>query len=94
MKVTISSAHVDEKAWSKEGRSGVIRTQECQYENVHFRGRGRLDIGKGDAYAPGEYELDLERAVSLDDFGALKLARRPEMKLVRAASPAQQPAKV
>lgn len=93
MKVTIRSAHVDEKTWSKEGRSGVIRTQECEYENSKFRGRGRLDIGKGDAYKPGEYELDLEQAVSLDDFGALKLARRPEMRLVREAAPAAQPAK-
>ncbi|QIK81676.1 hypothetical protein G7069_08760 [Lysobacter sp. HDW10] len=87
MKVTILP-QIHEKQWSKGDRSGVIRTQDCVYENPIFRGKGRIDIGKSDPYKPGEYELDLEAAVSLDDFGGLKLARRPEMKLVREASPA------
>lgn len=91
MKITISSSAVDEKAWNKGDRSGVIRTQKCIYENSVFRGQGRIDLGKGDAYQPGEYELDLEQAVSLDDFGGLKLARRPDLKLVRAAAPAASP---
>lgn len=76
MKVTITSTHVEEKSWNKGERSGVIRTQEAVAENSKFRNRIRLDLGKNPAYAVGEYELDLEEAISVGDFGDLKLARR------------------
>ncbi len=86
MKITITSTHVDEKQWSKEGRSGTIRTQEATAENAHFRQRIRLDLGKEPFYELGEYELDLEANVSVSDFGDLKLARKP--KLIKVAKPA------
>ena len=76
MKVTISSTHVDEKSWNKGERSGVIRTQEATAECPRFRQRIRLDLGKDPAFAIGEYTVDLEEAISVGDFGDLKLARR------------------
>lgn len=76
MKVTISSTHVDEKTWNKGDRSGVIRTQEATAECPRFRQRIRLDLGKDPAFAIGEYTVDLEEAISVGDFGDLKLARR------------------
>ena len=85
MKITISTSHVDEKPWSKEGRSGVIRTQEAVAENARFRNTVRLDLGKNPAYAPGVYDLDLEANVSVGDFGDLKLARKPTLKLLTPA---------
>lgn len=85
MKITISSTHVDEKNWQKEGRSGVIRTQEAVAENPKFRNRIRLDLGKDQPYPVGEYTVDLEDAISVGDFGDLKLARR--LPLVAARAP-------
>ena len=84
MKITIDSTHVDEKKWEKDGRSGVIRTQEATAENKYFRQRVRLDLGKEPAYAVGEYELDLEANVSVGDFGDFKLARKPKLVRVEA----------
>lgn len=88
MKITITSTHVDEKQWAKDGRSGVIRTQEATAENTFFRQRVRLDLGKEPAYEVGEYELDLEANVSVSDFGDLKLARKPKLKKVEQGKPA------
>lgn len=88
MKITISSTYVDEKKWQKGDRSGVIRTQEAMAENANFRNRIRLDLGKNDPYPAGEYTLDLEDAVSVGDFGDLKLARRLPLKRVAAAKAA------
>lgn len=76
MKITITSTHVDEKNWQKGERSGVIRTQEAVAENPKFRNRIRLDLGKDQPYPVGEYTVDLEDAISVGDFGDLKLARR------------------
>jgi hypothetical protein len=92
MRITIDSTHVDEKKWEKDGRSGVIRTQEATAENKFFRQRVRLDLGKADAYAVGVYDLDLEANVSVGDFGDLKLARKP--KLIRVEESAAKLAKV
>lgn len=85
MKITITSSHVDEKRWQKGDRSGVIRTQEAMAENANFRNRIRLDLGKNDPFPVGEYTLDLEDAVSVGDFGDLKLARRLPLRPVAAA---------
>lgn len=83
MKITISDTHVEEKQWSKpDGRSGVIRTQEAQAENKYFRQRCRLDLGKEEPYAIGEYELDLEEAVLIGDFGDFKLTRKPKLRRI------------
>lgn len=76
MKITVSSTHVDEKHWNKGDRSGVIRTQEAQAECAKFRQRIRLDLGKDEPFPVGEYHVDLEDAISVGDFGDLKLARR------------------
>lgn len=91
MKITITSTLVNEKQWAKEGRSGVIRTQEGMAENARFRGTCRLDLGKDDAYPTGIYELDFEQNVSLGDFGDFKLARKPTLKFI-SALPAQKAA--
>ena len=88
MKVTISSTHVDEKQWAKEGRSGVIRTQEATAECSKFRQRIRLDLGKDQAFPVGEYTVDLEDAISVGDFGDLKLARRLPLRAVEQPKPA------
>ena len=76
MKITIESSYVEEKSWNKGDRSGVIRTQEAVAECPRFRQRIRLDLGKNDAWPKGEYTVDLEEAISVGDFGDLKLARR------------------
>lgn len=89
MKITITKPFDparDEKAWSKDGRSGVIRTQEVIAECPRFRQTARIDIGKNDPFPPGEYTLDLEDAISVGDFGDFKLARR--LPLVPVAKPA------
>ncbi|MCD9030370.1 hypothetical protein LDO32_01295 [Luteimonas sp. Y-2-2-4F] len=88
MKITISSTYVEEKRWQKGDRSGVIRTQEATAECRNFRQRIRLDLGKNDAFAVGEYSLDLEDAISVGDFGDLKLARRLPLVPVRAPTAA------
>lgn len=76
MKITITSTVVNEKPWQKGERSGVIRTQEAQAECSKFRQRIRLDIGKDSPFPVGEYTVDLEDAISVGDFGDLKLSRR------------------
>jgi len=65
----------------------VIRTQEATAENPKFRQRIRLDLGKNDPYPVGEYTVDLEEAISVGDFGDLKLARKLPLVPV-AAKPA------
>ena len=91
MKITVSSTHVYEKQWEKKDpatgavRSGVIRTQEAQAECPKFRQRIRLDLGKDQAFPVGEYTVDLEDAISVGDFGDLKLARRLPLVAVKAA---------
>lgn len=88
MKVTILTVKPDEKPWSKDGRSGVIRTQEAEFETTAFRSRGRIDIGKADPYPVGEYDCDLEENVQVNNFGDVSLSRR--LKLVpRARSAAK-----
>ncbi|WP_185970777.1 hypothetical protein [Pseudoluteimonas lycopersici] len=93
MKVTITKPFnpaTDEKSWSKpDGRSGVIRTQEATAECAKFRQTVRIDIGKNEPFPVGEYTLDLEDAISVGDFGDLKLARRlPLVPLKPAAAKA------
>ena len=88
MKVTITSTHVDEKKWEKGDRSGLIRTQEATAECPRFRQRIRLDLGKNDPYPLGDYTVDLEEAISVGDFGDLKLARRLPLVPVASAKPA------
>ena len=85
MKITITSNYVDEKKWEKGDRSGVIRTQEAMAETARFRNTIRLDLGKNDPFPPGEYPLDVEQAISVGDFGDLKLARKLPLVLVKAA---------
>lgn len=75
---------VVEKSWSKEGRSGVIRTQKCQYETKRFRGQGRINVGKDRSYAPGIYEVDADDLLLLNQFGELKLVNSPELHLIEA----------
>lgn len=76
MKVTITSTYVEEKKWNKGDRSGVIRTQEAVAECPRFRQRIRLDLGTNDPFPLGEYTVDVEEALTVNDFGDLKLARR------------------
>lgn len=87
MKITINSMQVDEKKWSKGERSGVIRTQDAQAECARFRQRIRLDIGKDDPFPLGEYSCDIEDAISVGDFGDLKLARRLPLVSIGAPAP-------
>lgn len=86
MKITITSTYVDEKKWEKGERSGVIRTQEAMAETARFRNTIRLDLGKNEPWPVGEYTLDVEQAVSVGDFGDLKLARRLPLVPVKAAA--------
>lgn len=90
MKITINSNYVEEKKWQKGDRSGVIRTQEGVAECTSFRQRVRLDLGKNDPFPVGEYTVDLENAISVGDFGDLKLSRR--LPLVAVAKPAARAA--
>ncbi len=83
MQITITSSHVDEKKWTKGERSGVIRTQEAMAETPRFRQTIRLDLGTNDPHPVGLYTLDLEQAVSVGDFGDLKIARRLPLEAVQ-----------
>lgn len=85
MKITIHSSSVDEKRWQKGDRSGVIRTQTAVAECDKFRQTIRLDLGTLPPYEAGEYTVNLEDAISVGDFGDLKLARR--LPLVRVKAP-------
>lgn len=87
MKVTITSTDVNEKKWSKGDRSGVIRTQEATAECARFRQRIRLDLGKDEPFPIGDYTVDLDDAISVGDFGDLKLARRLPLVSVSAPAP-------
>lgn len=87
MKVTITSTQVNEKKWTKGDRSGVIRTQEAQAECPRFRQRIRLDLGKDEPFPLGEYTCDIEDAISVGDFGDLKLARRLPLVSISAPAP-------
>lgn len=89
MKITVTNTHVEEKHWNKGDRSGVIRTQEATAECPRFRQRIRLDLGKNEAYPVGEYSVDLEEAISVGDFGDLKLIRRLPLVPVASAKPAR-----
>ncbi len=88
MKVTITSTMVNEKKWDKNGRSGVIRTQEATAENAKFRNSIRLDLGKNEPFPAGDYSVDLEDNVVVNQYGDLQLARPFKLvpaKAVRAA---------
>lgn len=87
MKITITSTNVNEKKWSKGERSGVIRTQDAQAECPRFRQRIRLDLGKDEPFPIGEYTCDIEDAISVGDFGDLKLARRLPLVSIGAPAP-------
>ncbi|MEN4903354.1 single-stranded DNA-binding protein [Luteimonas sp. TWI1437] len=91
MKITIHSNLVDEKRWQKGDRSGVIRTQTAVAECEKFRQTIRLDLGTLPPYEAGEYTVNLEDAISVGDFGDLKLARR--LPLQRVSRPATAAAK-
>lgn len=86
MKVTIHSADVNEKPWSKGDRSGLIRTQEAIVETPRFRNTVRLDLGKNPAYPVGDYTCDLEDNLTVNNFGDLTLARRLKLNPVIAAA--------
>lgn len=86
MKITIHSNLVDEKRWAKGDRSGVIRTQTAVAECPKFRQTIRLDLGTLPPYEVGEYTVDLEDAISVGDFGDLKLARRLPLQRVKPAA--------
>lgn len=75
MKVTITSKDVQEKRWEKGGRSGTIRTQEAVAECPKFRQRIKLDLGSSIAHEPGEYTVDLEDSLVVNQFGDPKLGR-------------------
>lgn len=75
MKITIKNTQVQEKKWAKGDRSGVIRTQEAIGECSRFRQVIKLDLGSADAYPEGDYTSDLEDAVSVNQFGDVKLGR-------------------
>jgi hypothetical protein len=89
MKVTVSSTQVQEKNWRKDNRSGVIRTQEAIAECPKFRQRIKLDLGSADAFPVGEYTVDLEDSINVNQFGDLKLGRLvlSPAKLAIAAAP-------
>lgn len=92
MKITITSEHVDEKKWEKGERSGVIRTQEAMAETARFRNTIRLDLAKNDPYPIGEYTLDVEQAISVGEFGDLKLARKLPLVPVKPSASASKAA--
>ncbi len=86
MKVTIKSTHVDEKKWAKGDRDGVIRTQDAIFETQDSKGRMRLDLGKNEPFAVGEYNCDLEDNFVVNNFGDPALSRR--LRLVPTAAAA------
>lgn len=93
MKIKILSTHVSEKPWNKNGRSGVIRTQEAVAETERFRQTIRLDLGNNDPHPVGDYTVDLERNVIANQFGDLQLARKFILEPFAVAKPAAAPAR-
>ncbi|MEQ7765179.1 MULTISPECIES: hypothetical protein [Xanthomonas] len=87
MKITITSQYVNEKHWEKQGRSGIIRTQEAMAETPKFRQTVRLDLGKEPPYENGVYDYNLEDNVGVNRYGDFELPRKPT--LVRVDKPAQ-----
>lgn len=88
MKVTITDTTVNEKQWRKDNRSGLIRTQEAIAECPKFRQRIKIDLGNANAYPVGEYLVDLEDSIVVNQFGDLKLGR---LVLAPVAKPATAP---
>jgi hypothetical protein len=88
MKITISTNQVDSKEWSKNGRSGVIHTQEATAENARFRQVIRLPLRDDKPIAPGVYECDLESNISVSQYGDLQLVRNLTLKPVLASAKA------
>ncbi|WP_416203042.1 hypothetical protein [Xanthomonas euvesicatoria] len=94
MKITITSQQVNEKHWEKQGRSGIIRTQEAMAETAKFRQTVRLDLGKEPPYENGVYDYNLEDNVTVSRYGDFELPRKPTLVRVdKPANVAQQPAK-
>lgn len=82
MRITVKNSFVEEKRWEKNGRSGVIRTQEAMAECDQFRQTVRLDLGKNDPFVPGEYNLDLQRNLVVNQFGDFQLARNLKLERI------------
>ena len=86
MKITVTSTDVISKPWDKNGRSGVIRTQQAIAENATRRNPIRLDLGKDDAFPVGVYECDLEANMTWNQYGDMQLARKLVLQPVKSAA--------
>lgn len=90
MKLTINSEFVHEKVWNKDGRSGVIRTQEAIIETRKMRMPIRLDLGKTTPpHKVGEYIVEIEDNLVVSAFGDLQLKRALELSPAKPVSVAK-----
>lgn len=89
MKITITNTDVDTRKGDskKTGKPYVMHTQGATAENNRFRMPIRLTLGDdGKAYPAGEYELDLEAAVQINQYGDVGFLRVLPLKLVKLAA--------
>ncbi|MEO7702918.1 MAG: hypothetical protein ABIZ04_27105 [Opitutus sp.] len=87
MKITIKDAKVFEKPWSKNGRSGVIFTQEATAENSRFRQVCRLTVPSvTEGFPVGEYMCDMEDCVTVNQYGDFQMMRVLPLRVVKPAA--------
>lgn len=85
MRITFSDTNVSVKSGKskKTGNDYSIREQEGSGENSRFRQPVRVTLGDNQpAYEPGVYELDFEKALQVDRYGGISLARQLPLKRV------------
>ena len=62
---------------SKTGKAWSLREQKIRVMSDYVRGPSRITLADSqEVYPLGEYELDLEKHVQLDNFGNITLSRQ------------------
>lgn len=88
MKIRISDTSVETKSGEskKTGKPYTMHTQNATAENSRFRMPVRLNLGDdGKPLPAGEYELDLEEAVTINNYGDFGFLRVLPLKLIKPA---------
>ena len=69
---------VVENKWEKKGddgqvHSGVSRKQDGNWQFCGYRVPGRINCPPGSMFAPGLYELDVEKSVRVGQGGGIEI---------------------
>lgn len=96
MKITIKSTNIETKEGtsSKTGKPYTLYLQTAEAETVEFRAKLELTLGDdAKAYPVGEYSVDWDRSVVVDQYGSFRFARQLVLIPARAAAPVAVAAK-